>query len=228
MGTWRDQGGAQQGQGGMGGPTMGAGQGMPQSQWGMPPAPPAGTGGFKPTPTPGATPPITAQGHTMGYAQGSSPAMGNAGIVPPGAPRMPTMPGMTPGIFGSRGGGGLNNPGSRMVNPQSTNGTGAGPGSSAPRMSIADIAAGGMANGWDAASGTPGGSFSQMLLDSGNPQAAKAAMTPEQWAAFQKYAQGQVAQANSNYGAGMADGTFGQGSLALQRDGTLNAYKGWL
>ena len=58
--------------------------------------------------------------------------------------------------------------------------------------------------------------------------AAKAAMTPEQWAAFQKYAQGQVAQANSNYGAGMADGTFGQGSLALQRDGTLNAYKGWL
>ncbi len=215
MGTWRDQGGAQQGQQG---PTMGAGQGMPQSMW-QPSVQPAGTGGFKPS------------GPTMGYSQGSPLTMGapgNTGIVPPGAPRMPTMPGMTPGIFGSRGGGGLNNPGSRMVNPQSTNGTGAGPGSSAPRMSIADIAAGGMANGWDAASGTPGGSFSQMLLDSGNPQAAKAAMTPEQWAAFQKYAQGQVAQANSNYGAGMADGTFGQGSLALQRDGTLNAYKGWL
>ena len=215
MGNWRDQGGAQQGQGAMGGPTMGAGQGMPQSQWGMPPAPPAGTGGVKPS-----GPPMTA-------SQGSPLTMGNTGFVPPGTPRMPTMPGMTPGIFGSRGGGGLNNPGSRMVNPQSTSGTGAGPGSSAPRMSIADIAAGGMANGWDAASGTPGGSFAQMLLDSGNPQAAKAAMTPEQWAAFQKFAQGQSAQANSNYGAGMADGTFGQGSLALQRDGVLNAYKGW-
>lgn len=113
MGTWRDQGGAQQGQQG---PTMGAGQGMPQSMW-QPSVQPAGTGGFKPS------------GPTMGYSQGSPLTMGapgNTGIVPPGAPRMPTMPGMTPGIFGSRGGGGLNNPGSRMVNPQSTSGTGPG------------------------------------------------------------------------------------------------------
>lgn len=93
-------------------------------------SPPAGTGGFKPTPTPGATPPITAQGPTMGYAQGSSPVVdsGNPGgynnTPPPGTPRMPTTPGMTPGIMG--GGGGLNNPGSRMVNPQSTSGTGPG------------------------------------------------------------------------------------------------------
>lgn len=217
MGTWRDQGGAQQGQQG---PTMGAGQGMPQSMW-QPSVQPAGTGGFKPS------------GPTMGYSQGSPLTMGapgNTGIVPPGTPRMPTMPGMTPGIFaGGRmgGGGGLNNPSSRMVNPQSTSGTGAGPGSSAPRMSIADIAAGGMKSGWDAASGTPGGSFAQMLLDSGNPQSVLAQMTPEQQAAFKQFAQGQVTQANSNYGAGMADGTFGQGSLAMQRDGVLNSFKGW-
>lgn len=187
-------------------------------------SPPAGTGGFKPTPTPGATPPITAQGPTMGYAQGSSPAMGNTGIVPPGTPRMPTMPGMTPGIFGSRGGGGLNNPGSRMVNPQSTSGTGAGPGSSAPRMGLSDVLSNGMANGWGNASGTPEGNYMEMLAQYG-PDQVKAAASPEQWAAIQQYANQQIANANNNYNAGMNDGIFGQGSLAMQRDGALNLYK---
>lgn len=187
-------------------------------------SPPAGTGGFKPTPTPGATPPITAQGPTMGYAQGSSPAMGNTGIVPPGAPRMPTMPGMTPGIFGGRGGGGLNNPGSRMVNPQSTSGTGAGPGSSAPRMGLSDVLSNGMANGWGNASGTPEGNYMEMLAQYG-PDQVKAAASPEQWAAIQQYANQQIANANNNYNAGMNDGIFGQGSLAMQRDGALNLYK---
>lgn len=212
MGTWRDQGGAQQGQQG---PTMGAGQGMPQSMW-QPSVQPAGTGGFKPS------------GPTMGYSQGSPLTMGapgNTGIVPPGTPRMPTMPGMTPGIFaGGRmgGGGGLNNPSSRMPNPQSNSGTGPG----IPQMGFQDAIAGGMANGWDASAG-PQGSYAQILLNGGNPAAALAAMTPEQKASWQKYAAQQTGQANSNYGAGMADGTFGQGSLALQRDGVLNAFKGW-
>lgn len=189
-------------------------------------SPPAGTGGFKPTPTPGATPPITAQGPTMGYAQGSSPAMGGPSMypnsAPAGTPRMPTMPGMTPGIFG--GGGGLNNPGSRMVNPQSTSGTGAGPGSSAPRMGLSDVLSNGMANGWGNASGTPEGNYMEMLAQYG-PDQVKAAASPEQWAAIQQYANQQIANANNNYNAGMNDGIFGQGSLAMQRDGALNLYK---
>lgn len=195
-------------------------------------SPPAGTGGFKPTPTPGATPPITAQGPTMGYAQGSSPVIDNpqttstpvrnTGIVPPGTPRMPTTPGMTPGIMG--GGGGLNNPGSRMVNPQSTSGTSAGPGIGAPRMGLSDVLSNGMANGWGNASGTPEGNYMQMLAQYG-PDQVKAAASPEQWAAIQQYANQQIANANNNYNAGMNDGIFGQGSLAMQRDGALNLYK---
>lgn len=195
-------------------------------------SPPAGTGGFKPTPTPGATPPITAQGPTMGYAQGSSPVIDNpqttstpvrnTGIVPPGTPRMPMTPGMTPGMFNHSGG--LNNPSSRMPNPQSTSGTGAGPGSSAPRMGLSDVLSNGMANGWGNASGTPEGNYMEMLAQYG-PDQVKAAASPEQWAAIQQYANQQIANANNNYNAGMNDGIFGQGSLAMQRDGALNLYK---
>lgn len=95
-----------------------------------------------------------------------------------------------------------------------------------PKISIADGLAGGMANGFEAASGTPQGSWFQILAAWG-PQAVKAAATPAQWSAINAFAKRQVDLANANYAAGMAQGVFSQSTLAWQRDNILSTFRGW-
>ena len=131
---------------------------------------PAGTGGIKPVP--GQTPPITAQANTgkvgadQVYAGGEQgfdfTGAANTGIVPPNAAGAKPWGGWLDGLMGGqhgahqgRGGGG------RASNPNRApatingfmGGTPGNPGVAAPTM--AEAIAGGMANGWDTASGTP-------------------------------------------------------------------------
>lgn len=202
---------------------------------------PAGTGGIKPVP--GQTPPITAQANTgkvgadQVYAGGEQgfdfTGAANTGIVPPNAAGAKPWGGWLDGLMGGqhgahqgRGGGG------RASNPNRApatingfmGGTPGNPGVAAPTM--AEAIAGGMANGWDTASGTPSGSWAQILMGN-NAQQALASMTPEQLASWKQYANAQVANANSNYGTAMTNGAFSPGTLAWNRDNILNSFKGW-
>lgn len=179
--------------------------------------------------------------------QGSPLTMNANGIAPPAntAQGMPGglggMQGGFGGLFGNLGGGNFlggrqhgMQPGSygRASNPNRAaatangpmGGTPGNPGVAAPTM--AEAIAGGMANGWDAASGTPSGSWAQILMGN-NAQQALASMTPEQLASWKQYANAQVANANSNYGTAMTNGAFSPGTLAWNRDNILNSFKGW-